>query len=204
MPRQPFRRHRQLRLTIRPRPVSTPYPQAPPPYPPPDLTPAVSMPYRLFDANAVGLAAFICSPLAGAILMAVNFGRLGKAGKGVLVVIVGLIATVLAVLVKWHWGTTLGSVLGIVFFICTWQIAKKAQGKAVEVHIARGGQLSSRWTAFFVGIATATVVVGVISAALYQYQHHKMVVIGTKDQVIYSGIATKADATALGNALREE
>ncbi len=160
------------------------------------------MPYRLFDANAVGLAAFICSPLAGAILMAVNFGRLGKAGKGVLVVIVGLIATVLAVLVKWHWGTTLGSVLGIVFFICTWQIAKKAQGKAVEVHIARGGQLSSRWTAFFVGIATATVVVGVISAALYQYQHHKMVVIGTKDQVIYSGIATKADATALGNALK--
>jgi hypothetical protein len=29
-----------------------------------------------------------------------------------------------------------------------------------------------------------------------------MVVIGTKDQVIYSGIATKANATALGNALK--
>jgi hypothetical protein len=75
------------------------------------------------------------------------------------------------------------------------------QGKAVEEHTSRGGQLGSRWAAFFVGIATLTVLFGVICAAVYQYQNHKMVVVGTKDQVIYSGIATKADAIALGNAL---
>jgi hypothetical protein len=164
--------------------------------------------YRLFDADAVGLAAFICSPVAGTILMAVNYVRLGKTGKGVLAVIFGLIATALTILIKWNWNTTLGSLgssaLGILFFICTWQIAKKVQGKAVEEHTARGGQLGSRWTAFFVGIATLAALVGVISAAVYETQIHKMVVIGTRDQVIYSGIATKADATALGNALKSD
>jgi hypothetical protein len=174
-----------------------------PAVPPAGLTTAVSMPYRLFDADAVGLAAFICSPLAGAILMAVNYRRLGKAGKGVLAVILGLIATALTILIKWNWNTSLGSgALAILFFICTWQIAKEVQGKAVEEHTARGGQLGSRWTAFFVGIATLAVLLGVICAAVYQNQNHKMVVIGTKDQVIYSGIATKANATALGNALK--
>jgi hypothetical protein len=37
--------------------------------------------YRLFDADALGLTAFICSPLAGTILMAVNYGRLRKVAK---------------------------------------------------------------------------------------------------------------------------
>jgi hypothetical protein len=55
--------------------------------------------YRLFDADAVGLAAFIFGPLAGTILMAVNYGRLRKVGKGVLAVILGLIATALTILI---------------------------------------------------------------------------------------------------------
>ena len=41
-----------------------------------------------------------------------------------------------------------------------------------------------------------------ICAALYETQNHKVVIIGTKDQVIYSGLATKANAMALGNALK--
>jgi len=45
---------------------------------------------------------------------------------------------------------------------------------------------------------------GVIWATLYETQHHKVVIIGTKDQVIYSGLATKANAMALGNALKSD
>lgn len=84
--------------------------------------------------------------------------------------ILGLIATAVTILIKWNGNTTLGSsALGmILFFICTWQIAKKVQGKAVEEHTARGGQLGSRRTAFFIGIATLTVLFGVISAAIAQ------------------------------------
>jgi len=107
--------------------------------------------YRLFDAGAVGLAAFIASPVAGTILMAVNYVRLGETGRGVLAVTLGMIATALPILIKWNWNTLLGRLssfaLLTLLIICTWQIAKKVQGKAVEEHTARGGQLGSRETA---------------------------------------------------------
>jgi hypothetical protein len=167
--------------------------------------------YRLFDAGAVGLAAFIACPLAGAILIAVNYVRLGKTGKGVLAIFVGLILTALNILIKWNWNTSSGSLerleydaFEILFlgalWLCTWKIAKEEQGEAVEEHMARGGQLGSRGTAFGVGIATLTVAVATVGAV----QYRKILVIGTKDQVIYSGLATKANAMALGNALKSD
>ena len=175
-------------------------------------TPSVATPrareYRLFDADAVGLAAFICSPLAGTILIAVNYVRLGKTGKSVVAVILGLIATTLTILIKSSWSKPWGSlgsfVLVTLFLICTWQIAKKVQGKAVEEHTARGGQLGSKSAAVGIGIATLAALVVVTGAVVYVYQYRKIVVIGTRDQVIYSGIATKANATALGNALKSD
>lgn len=174
---------------------------------PPEATPR-GPEYRLFNADAVGLAAFIASPVAGTILMAVNYVRLRKTGRGVLAVTLGMIATALPILIKWNWNTLLGRLgsfaLLTLFIICTWQIAKKVQGKAVEEHTARGGQLGSRWTASWVGIATLAALVVVSGAVVYAYQYRKIVVIGTKGQVIYSGIATKADATALGNALKSD
>lgn len=74
----------------------------------PEATPS-GPEYRLFDPTAVGIAAFICCPLAGAILIAINYGRLGKAGRGVLAVILGLIATALNMLIKSNWKTSPGS-----------------------------------------------------------------------------------------------
>jgi hypothetical protein len=169
--------------------------------------------YRLFDSGAVGLAAFICCPLGGAILMAVNYVRLGKTGKGALAFILGLLATALNILIKLSWKTSSGSLerleydaFEIIFLFCTWmftwQTAKEEQGKALKEHIARGGQLGSRETAFFVGLATVVALVVVGGAAVYGFQHRKIIVIGTRDQVIYSGLATKSDATALGNVLK--
>jgi hypothetical protein len=48
------------------------------------------------------------------------------------------------------------------------------------------------------------VLVVVIGAVVYVYQYRKIVVIGAKDQVIYSGLATEASAMALGNALKSD
>lgn len=178
----------------------------------PEATPRAPE-YRLFDSGAVGTAAFICCPLAGTILIAVNYGRLGKAGKGLLAVILGLMATALNVLIKLSWSTSSGSLgrleydaVEILFlfcmWICTWQVAKQEQGDAVKEHTARGGQLGSRWTAAWVAVATLAALVVVTGAAVYAYQYRKTVIIGSKDQVIYSGIATTSNATALGNALK--
>ena len=164
--------------------------------------------YRLFAANAVALAAFIGSPRAGAILIAVNYVRMGKAIKGALSVILGLICTAFPILIKWNWHTLWGSLgsfaLVIVFFFGTWQIAEEEQGQDVEQHIARGGQPGTKSTALFVGIATFAVLLGVLYAASSLYQNRKMVAIGTKDQVIYSGLATKTNAMSLGNELKSD
>ena len=170
--------------------------------------------YRLFDAGAVGLAALVCI-LAGTIVMAVNYVRLGKTGRGVLAVILGLIATTLQILIKLNWKTSSGSLgrleydafqilLLTCLWICIWQIAKEVQGKAVKEHIAQGGQLGTRSAAFGIGIATLAGLVLVAGTVVYEYQHRKSILIGTKDQVIYSGLATKADATALGNLLKSD
>jgi hypothetical protein len=179
---------------------------------PPEATPR-GPEYRLFDSAAVGTAAFICCPLAGTILIAVNYVRLGKTGKGVLAVTLGLIATALNILIKWNWNTSPGSLGRLEYdafeipflvctWICTWQIAKKVQGKAVEEHTARGGQLGSRSTAIGVGITTLAALFVVAGTVVSGYQYRKIVVVGTRDQINYSGFATKADATALGNTLK--
>ena len=41
-----------------------------------------------------------------------------------------------------------------------------------------------------------------IGAVVYEYQYRKIVVFGTQDQVIYSGLASRAEATSLGNVLK--
>ncbi len=51
---------------------------------------------------------------------------------------------------------------------------------------------------------TVVVLIGIISAVVYFVQNAKKITIGTKDEVFYSGSATKDQATALGNALKTD
>jgi hypothetical protein len=157
--------------------------------------------YLLFEPAAVGLATFFGSPIAGTILMAMNYSRLGKAGKGWLAVSLGVLGTAVLIAIGWNKPVGSGS-LGVVLFIAVWQLARVLQGNDVNAHQARGGRLVSRWAAFGIGIATLVVVVAGIAAAALLQQSGNAVTIGTKDQVIASGNATKADAAALGDALK--
>ena len=189
--------------------MSTVYPQVGgyPQYP--QYTPPA---YRLYDVGAVFLAAFLGSPLAGTVLIASNYRKLGQGGNGILALILGAAAS--AGLVLMGLRTTAGpGVASIVLFVCTGLAARELQGNAIKTHVAWGGQLFSKWRA--VGVAIVTVVVlgcGVVAYLYYtgQWQNfasqyglgQNTVTIGTKDQVEFSGSATKNDATALGNALK--
>jgi len=158
--------------------------------------------YRLFDSGAVGLATFFGSSLAGSLLMAVNYNRLGKAGQGVFTVVLGAIATAALIAVGWNLSGTVTGVLGIAVLVGTMQLAKAVQGNEVKAHVARGGQLASKGLAFGIGVATLAGLFGATFLAIYAIQNRNSVTIGTKDQVFYSGTATKTDAAALGNALK--
>jgi len=69
---------------------------------------------------------------------------------------------------------------------------------------ARGGRLASKGSAFLIGIVTMAGLIAASVFVFYKVQNGKFVTVGTNDQVFYSGAATKADAAALGNALKSE
>ena len=196
--------------------MSTVYPQVGgyPQYP--QYTPPA---YRLYDVGAVFLAAFLGSPLAGAVLIASNYRKLGQGGNGVLALVLGAAAS--AGLCLMGLKSTAGpGVASIVLFVCTGLAARELQGNAIKTHVAWGGRLFSKWRA--VGVAIVTLVVltcGVFAYLYYTGQLQKFisqaenqqkqletpqntVTIGTKDEVVYTGTATKDEATALGNALK--
>jgi hypothetical protein len=175
------------------------FPQASIPPPPPPA-------FTLFDANAVTLATFFGTPAAGATLMAVNDRRLGRAGRGVTTFIVAVAVTALVVFLGWNIPQGFSAVVAIVLVIAMQRIAISMQGAAVKDHAQRGGRLGSKWAAFGVGMAYLAAIFAVVFVAVfipaYKVDHGPKVVVGTKDEVYYSGTATQADAQALGNSLK--
>jgi hypothetical protein len=63
-------------------------------------------------------------------------------------------------------------------------------------------QLGSKGGAFGFGLAICAVIVGCVFLSAYA-SRDPSITIGTKDDISYSGSATKSDAQALGNALKE-
>ena len=195
--------------------MSTVYPQVGgyPQYP--QYTPPA---YRLYDVGAVFLAAFLGGPLAGTILIAGNYRKLGQGGNGILALILGAAASAGLILLGLK-TTQSPAIASIVLSVCTGLAARELQGNAIKTHIAWGGQLFSKWRAVGVAIVATLLLGGGFVAYLYytgQLQKfitqvetqnpvqlpQSTVTIGTKDEVVYTGTATKDQATALGNALK--
>jgi hypothetical protein len=158
--------------------------------------------HRLYDSGAVGMATFFGSPLAGAFMIATNYKRLGKRGNGYLAFLLGAAVTAILIYIGWN-HPKFGWILVVVGIVGTMQSARSLQGAAVSEHVALGGALESKWKAFGVAVVTSAVVFVALLAVL-MLLNPATVTIGTKDQVQYSGTATKDQATALGNALKAD
>jgi hypothetical protein len=205
--------------------MSTNYPQVGgyPQYPQyPQYTPPA---YSLYDVGAVALAA-LGAPLAGTILIASNYRKLGQGGNAFLALLLGAAASAVEIYLALTSAKNPG-IAALVLFAVTWFAANELQGSAIKTHVAWGGQLYSKWRGVGVGILTSLVLGAGFVAYLYhtgqlqklitqaenqqkQFQipqnpaqaPQNTVTIGAKDQVVYSGTATANDATALGNALK--
>lgn len=158
--------------------------------------------YSLFDPSAVGAATFLGSPLGGSIVMALNYRRLGKGGSAAAVLAVGAVLTGLTLLLAFSVSSNAVNALPIASFVAMLYAAKGLQGSAVEQHQRLGGPLASRWTAAGIGLAVLVPILLVITAVVMLDTPSAKVIIGTKDEVQYSGFATEADARALGDALK--
>jgi hypothetical protein len=174
------------------------------------LTPAPD--YTLFDPGSIALATLFGSPVAGATLMLINDGRLGRVGRGLLMLLAAIVATGLVVLIGWNIPTGGSSIFGVLLLIGTIFIARKMQGPAVAEHVRRGGRLGSKWAAFGLGLLFCAIIFGIVGAVMSFPKlidslvgaSGPKVVVGTKDEVFYTGSATQADATTLGNALKSD
>jgi len=171
---------------------------------PPDPAPS----YRLFDSNAVAMATFFGTPAAGATLMLLNDRRFGRPGRGLITLLLTIAAAGLLVWATWSIppAVSLGFSIGMIVamrFVAVW-----LQGAAVKAHLQRGGQLESKWLAFWIGMAYFVFILAVVAIAvlipMMGAKNSPKIVVGTKDEVYYSGSASQADALALGNALKAD
>ena len=165
---------------------------------------AVTQPsYQLFSAPSVAVATLLGAPAAGALLMAVNYRRLGKNGSAWLVMLFGMLVTGLAL----AWGFLIPEAaslsLGFGLLLGMRVLALKLQGQDVARHVSQGGRLGSKWVAFGVGMAFLGLILLAVFLPIYAKMAHSKVMIGSKDEVYYTGMATKEDAQQLGAALKK-
>jgi len=162
--------------------------------------------YSLFDSSAVAIGTFFGTPVVGGAFMAANYRRLGQGGKAVLTFALATVITATVIFLGWNLPQAASSIIAIALLVGMRQTAQVLQGAAVKTHVERGGALGSKWVAFGWGLAVFVVLFGSIFAAVflptYMANSGPKVVIGTKDDVYYSGTATKDDAQQLGNALK--
>ncbi len=184
----------------------------PPPEPPPNPQPWHGPPlpsalpaFTLFDSGSVGLATFLASPLAGAALMTINYRRLGKGGAAAGVIAAGIAITGVGILLGYLLPdyASIGVAIGLLFAMKGY--AQSTQGQAVEEHVRQGGRKASRWAAAGIALGLLAAIAAVIFAGAFGVallNADPKVVIGSKDEVHYTGLATKESAQALGDALK--
>ena len=134
--------------------------------------------------------------------MALNYRRMGETGAAARVVGGGVLLTGLSMLLGFAVPSGASAPVGIAVLFGMVYGAKALQGADVEQHTRLGGKLASRWTAFGVGLAVLVPIVLAIFLYVTAGKPSTKVVIGTKDQVYYSGAAKEQDAKALGQALK--
>lgn len=173
----------------------------------PAATPALAAPaYKLFDRLSIYIATFLGSPIVGSILIGRNYSHLGQKSKARWAVIIGIVGTIAAVVVVYRLPQSISSVAAIVLVVVTGSLAESLQGAAIKEHLRRGGALASRWLAAGAGLIGLAAFGGLMLLGYYGQKlggQGANVTIGTKDNVFFSGSATQADATALGQKLKD-
>ncbi len=186
----------------------SPNPPVPPmaPLPGGERMPPLTTPtYTLFDSKSVGLATLLGSPVAGTLLMAVNYRRLGKGSYGAAAVAIGVVVTVLAAVFGNLIPAAFSTAVAIGLLLVTISVSQTLQGPVVAQHVSQGGKLGSRWAASGIGISLLAVIGGGVFLAILGRQllsQGSKVTFGAHDAVFYSGSATEADAQLVGEKLK--
>jgi hypothetical protein len=171
--------------------------------------------YRLFKPTAISLATFLGSPIAGSIVMAINYKRMGRkstAGKAVALGFLGTVALgALASVLPAGFPAIVPAIAGLAVM---GTLAKALQEDEFRAHVAAGGAVASNWRAAGVAVVVSISLLVMIFAGVFlldtredflfdaREDDHR-VEFANRQTVVYSGLATESDARTLGTSLQE-
>jgi hypothetical protein len=115
---------------------------------------------RLYSPAQITAATVIGAPIAGAVLLARNYARLGDAVSGRKALLWGGCVTAGLLVVSLFLPDRFpNSVLPIGYSAAMYQLAKHLMGERLVSHITAGGARGSTWVAVGVGMASLLVIV---------------------------------------------
>jgi hypothetical protein len=156
-----------------------------------------------YSPDAVGIAAFLGSPVAGSVVLALNYRVQGKNNAAIGAVVGGLAGTLGLVALATQMTSGAG-LLGIAIAFGMRAIAQSAQGEQFKAHTLAGGRPGSSWAAAGIGA-----VPGALFVFLYiQYGMgpdlpEKRVSFGQGQNIHYEDPVTKRQVKRLGKALAD-
>ena len=149
-------------MSTDPQPIQLPsVPEASPPPPPP--------PYKLYTPGAVAWATAFGSPIAGCIILAMNYRRLGQRRAANKALVLGTLATIVIIILALVLPDSLDRAtryLSLGILLGMLHLSKQLLGPLLKIHQEHGGQLGSRWVGVGIGSIFLVLIVGVILAAV--------------------------------------
>lgn len=173
-------------------------------YPGPPEPPSTVPDYFLYKPEQVAAATFLGTPLAGGILIASNYRKLGNGPAAVFMFLFGV-----AVSAGGFWlafalpeRTPAPLVYGPLVLVM-WLAAKSLQGQACEGHVAQGGRVATTWEALRIALVCLLAVGAGIAYYVFGPPGSigKKVIVGQGKEVYYDEGATEEEAERLGRFL---
>ncbi|MEM6688095.1 MAG: hypothetical protein AAF664_01625 [Planctomycetota bacterium] len=123
------------------------------PYSPPTPELQTESRFTLYSPGQMAWATFLGAPVAGCILLALNYARLGNSGASRISIGMGVVATCLLLGISFFLPDEApSSILAIAYTFAVYQLAKSLQGSDFQHHLSEGGTRGSSWIATGVGI----------------------------------------------------
>ena len=125
-------------------------------------------PYKLYSARAITLATFLGAPIAGCVLLAHNFRKLGDSRTASSTMIWGIVITVVLMVVCFFLPKDFpNSVIPAAYTATMYQFVKQRQAEALSEHVKSGGSLASAWVAAGIGLAMLCLILVCCVGVLY-------------------------------------
>ncbi len=125
--------------------------------------------FELYTIPAIALATFFGTILAGGLLLAINFRKLGKEDAARKALIYSAIAMVGVFIIAFLIPEDIPGpniIFTIIQLFAMIQIAKKLQAEDIKIHIDNGGLIASNWKAFGLSLVVLTGVMAILFAVV--------------------------------------